>query len=45
MCTINMVPFQKVKYIIAVSDDPTENINTMESVDFVMKKGKVYKNQ
>jgi imidazolonepropionase-like amidohydrolase len=35
----------KMADIIAVSDDPTENINTMESVDFVMKKGKIYKNQ
>jgi imidazolonepropionase-like amidohydrolase len=34
----------KIADIIAVSDDPTENINTMESVNFVMKKGKVYKN-
>ncbi|WP_375578601.1 amidohydrolase family protein [Marivirga tractuosa] len=35
----------KMADIIAVSEDPTENINTMESVNFVMKKGKVYKNQ
>jgi len=35
----------KMADIIAVSEDPTENIGTMESVDFVMKKGKVYKNQ
>lgn len=35
----------KMADIIAVSEDPTENINTMESVDFVMKKGKIYKNQ
>jgi imidazolonepropionase-like amidohydrolase len=35
----------KMADIIAVSDDPTENINTMESVQFVMKKGGVYKNQ
>ncbi|ADR21263.1 Xaa-Pro dipeptidase [Marivirga tractuosa] len=35
----------KMADIIAVSDDPTENIKTMESVDFVMKKGVVYKNQ
>jgi len=30
--------------IIAVNDDPTENISTMENVVFVMKEGKVYKN-
>jgi len=35
----------KMADIIAVSDDPIENINTMESVQFVMKKGQVYKNQ
>lgn len=35
----------KMADIIAVSEDPTENIKTMESVNFVMKKGKVYKNQ
>lgn len=29
--------------IIAVNDDPTEKINTMENVVFVMKEGKVYK--
>ena len=35
----------KIADIIAVSDDPTENIKTMESVSFVMKKGEIYKNQ
>lgn len=30
--------------IIAVDEDPTENINTMENVIFVMKNGIVYKN-
>jgi len=30
--------------IVATNDDPTENINTMENVVFVMKDGKVYKN-
>jgi imidazolonepropionase-like amidohydrolase len=35
----------KMADIIAVSEDPTENINTMETVEFVMKKGKIYKNQ
>ena len=29
--------------IIAVNDDPTKNISTMENVVFVMKDGKVYK--
>ncbi len=31
--------------IIAVKEDPTKNIKTMEEVIFVMKEGKVYKNQ
>lgn len=30
--------------IIAVNDDPTVDINTMESVLFVMKEGKIFKN-
>jgi len=30
--------------IIAVDEDPTKNIKTMEKVTFVMKEGKVYKN-
>lgn len=30
--------------IIAVNEDPTKNIKTMENVQFVMKEGKVYKN-
>ncbi|MFD0862811.1 amidohydrolase family protein [Sungkyunkwania multivorans] len=29
--------------IIAVNDDPTENISTMENVVFVMKEGKIFK--
>ncbi|KAB1154563.1 amidohydrolase family protein [Tenacibaculum aiptasiae] len=29
--------------IVAVNEDPTKNINTMENVVFVMKNGKVYK--
>jgi imidazolonepropionase-like amidohydrolase len=29
--------------IIAVEEDPTKNIKTMENVKFVMKEGKVYK--
>ncbi|MEM9685482.1 MAG: amidohydrolase family protein [Bacteroidota bacterium] len=31
--------------IIAVNDDPTKNINTMENVVFVMKDGKIYKQE
>ncbi|MBZ9629240.1 amidohydrolase family protein [Salegentibacter sp. LM13S] len=30
--------------IIAVDEDPTENIETLKNVHFVMKEGKVYKN-
>ncbi|NND63905.1 MAG: amidohydrolase family protein [Flavobacteriaceae bacterium] len=30
--------------IVAVNEDPLQNINTMENVVFVMKDGKVYKN-
>lgn len=30
--------------IIAVKEDPTKNIKTLEEVSFVMKEGKVYKN-
>ena len=33
----------KLADIIAVNDDPTENISTMENVVFVMKEGKIYK--
>ena len=29
--------------IIAVSEDPLENIRTLEAVDFVMKSGDIYK--
>ena len=29
--------------IVATDEDPTENINTMASVSFVMKEGKIYK--
>ena len=31
--------------IIAVDEDPTKNIKTLEEVKFVMKEGKVYKNK
>lgn len=33
----------KLADIIAVNEDPTKNIHTMENVVFVMKEGKVYK--
>ena len=29
--------------IVATNDDPTENISTMETIIFVMKDGKIYK--
>jgi len=35
----------KIADIIAVDDNPLENIKTMESVSFVMKGGEVYKNE
>ena len=35
----------KVADIIAVADNPVENIKTMEDVKFVMKNGEIYKNQ
>ncbi|WP_299110739.1 amidohydrolase family protein [uncultured Winogradskyella sp.] len=31
--------------IVAVNDDPTEDISTMENITFVMKNGVIYKNQ
>ena len=31
--------------IVAVNDDPTQNIRTTENVVFVMKDGKIYKNE
>lgn len=31
--------------IVAVNDDPAKNIKTMENVVFVMKNGKIYKNE
>ena len=30
--------------LIAVDEDPTKNIKTLEKVSFVMKGGKIYKN-
>lgn len=35
----------KVADIVAVNDDPLKDIKTMENVTFVMKGGKVYKNE
>jgi imidazolonepropionase-like amidohydrolase len=35
----------KIADIIAVDDNPLEDIKTMESVSFVMKDGEVYKNE
>jgi imidazolonepropionase-like amidohydrolase len=37
------VPFYAAD-IIAVNGDPLSNVRELESVDFVMKGGKVYKN-
>ena len=31
--------------IIAVNEDPTQNVSTLNEVVFVMKEGKVYKNK
>jgi imidazolonepropionase-like amidohydrolase len=31
--------------IIAIDEDPTKNISTMENVIFVMKEGKIYKSE
>jgi imidazolonepropionase-like amidohydrolase len=35
----------KLADLVAVNDDPTKNIKTMEKVTFVMKDGVVYKNE
>ncbi|AOW20297.1 metal-dependent hydrolase family protein [Urechidicola croceus] len=40
---IGIIEIGKLADIIAVDDNPTENIHTMENVIFVMKDGKVYK--
>ena len=42
---MKLVRFKKGFFadIIAVNEDPTKNINTMENVVFVMKNGVVYK--
>ena len=40
---IGEIAVGKLADIIAVDDDPTKNIKTLENVVFVMKNGKVYK--
>lgn len=40
---IGSIEVGKIADIIAVDDDPTENIHTMENVIFVMKDGVIYK--
>ena len=42
---IGVIKAGKYADIVAVEDDPTKNIKTMEHVVFVMKDGKVYKNE
>ena len=42
---IGIIKAGKFADIVAVADDPTKNIKTMEHVVFVMKDGKVYKNE
>lgn len=41
--TIGTIEKGKLADIIAVDDDPTKNIHTMENVTFVMKNGVIYK--
>lgn len=40
---IGSIAIGKLADIIAVNEDPTENIHTMENVTFVMKNGVIYK--
>jgi len=40
---IGSIEVGKLADIIAVDEDPTKNIHTMEKVSFVMKNGKIYK--
>ena len=42
--SIGEISTGKLADIIAVDDDPTKNIKTLENVVFVMKNGKIYKN-
>ena len=42
---IGSIEVGKLADIIAVDEDPTKNIGTMEHVNFVMKDGKIYKNK
>lgn len=43
--TIGSITAGKFADIIAVDDDPTKNIHTLEKVSFVMKNGVVYKSE
>ena len=42
---IGSIEAGKLADIVAVNEDPTKNIKTMEKVTFVMKDGVVYKNE
>nr|WKN37726.1 amidohydrolase family protein [Tunicatimonas sp. TK19036] len=42
---LGSIEADKLADIIAVEDNPLENISTMENVVFVMKEGKIYKNK
>lgn len=42
--TLGTISNGKIADIIAVNENPIENISTMENVVFVMKEGRVYKN-
>lgn len=41
---IGSIEAGKLADLVAVNEDPTKNIKTMEKVTFVMKDGVVYKN-
>lgn len=41
---VGTIEVGKLADIVAVEDNPVENISTMENVVFVMKEGKIYKN-
>jgi len=42
---IGSIEAGKLADIVAVNEDPTKNIKTMEKVTFVMRDGVVYKNE